>query len=357
MNPPTFVVGTGRCGSTMLSNMLRQHPGVASISEFFSFACDIGGRIPALFPEEPVDGQHFWQLISAVTPRLSLALRHGVAMPEVLYPHQSPDARYSSESGVPVILQVVLPHLAEARGERCDELFDEVREQVIERPSAPIRAHYEHLFGWLTSRFDRRIWLERTGGVFVIIEPLHAAFPDARYIHIVRDGRDTAISISEHIGFRLFILGTMFTEMMGVDPYESPDRSHVDQVPGPLRRFLPENFDATMFRDFRVPLATCGGLWSQQLGNGMKVLSSVPSERVLTLRYEDFFTEPTVQLDRLAGFLGDEFVDREWSAQCARMVKKPRSSWRALPERDARELAAACQPGFELLRASGIEYG
>ena len=37
MSTPTYVVGTGRCGSTMLSNMLREHPKVLSISEFFGF--------------------------------------------------------------------------------------------------------------------------------------------------------------------------------------------------------------------------------------------------------------------------------------------------------------------------------
>ena len=30
MRTPTFVVGTGRCGSTMLSKMLREHPQVLS---------------------------------------------------------------------------------------------------------------------------------------------------------------------------------------------------------------------------------------------------------------------------------------------------------------------------------------
>ena len=40
---PVFVVGTGRCGSTMLSNMLRIHPEVLSLSEFMVAIADLGG--------------------------------------------------------------------------------------------------------------------------------------------------------------------------------------------------------------------------------------------------------------------------------------------------------------------------
>ncbi len=352
MSLPVFVVGTGRCGSTMLSNMLRRHSRILSISEFFSCVCDLGGRIPALFPEEAIDGPQFWSLISAITPRESCALRHGVAMPEVLYPYDSPSARYSAKTGVPAIMQATLPHLTDAH----DALFDELREQVISQPSAPMRAHYNHLFGWLMRRFDKEVWIERSGGIFVLIEPLLATFPDARFIHIVRDGRDTALSIHEHIGFRMFIVPNMLTEMLGVDPFESPDRTNIERVPPPMRAFLPERFDAEAFRKFRVPLAMCGGLWSQQIANGMRVLGTLPSERVLTLRYEDFFVDPEKQLGKLAAFLGDQFVDEEWAATCAKMVKKPRSSWQNLPDDTARELQAACQPGFDLLRTSGIEY-
>jgi hypothetical protein len=137
----------------------------------FSFVCDIGGRIPDEFPAAPIYGAHFWEVISAVTPRASLAQRHGVVIPEVLYPYDSPGARYSAETGIPAILQVVLSHLTDAH----DALFDEVREQVISRPLAPIRAHYQHLFDWLMQRLDKRIWIERSGGTFVNIHSLSQA--------------------------------------------------------------------------------------------------------------------------------------------------------------------------------------
>jgi hypothetical protein len=36
MMPPVFIVGTGRCGSTMMSNVVRLHPRLLSLSEFFT---------------------------------------------------------------------------------------------------------------------------------------------------------------------------------------------------------------------------------------------------------------------------------------------------------------------------------
>ena len=86
------------------------------------------------------------------------------------------------------------------------------------------------------------------------------------------------------------------------------------------------------------------------------MLRALPADRLLTLRYEDFFVDPKQQLDTLAAFLGDEFVDEAWSTRCAATVRKPRSTWRDLPEETARALTEACRPGFEQLRAAGVHY-
>ena len=42
---PVFIVGAGRYGSTMLSNMVRSHCAILSVSDLVSVA-DLGGRIP-----------------------------------------------------------------------------------------------------------------------------------------------------------------------------------------------------------------------------------------------------------------------------------------------------------------------
>ena len=123
-----------------------------------------------------------------------------------------------------------------------------------------------------------------------------------------------------------------------------------------LRRFLPEHFDVEAFRGFRSPLPLCGEFWAQQMEAGLKMLGALPADRLLILRYEDFLTAPKRQLDILAGFLGEEFVDDDWSARCAVAVRPPRSTWRDLPEDEASALTEACRPGFEILRQSGVEY-
>lgn len=120
--------------------------------------------------------------------------------------------------------------------------------------------------------------------------------------------------------------------------------------------FLPETFDTEAFPAFRVPMTTCGAFWAQQIATGLKVLNTLPEHRLLTLRYEDFFQNPKGQLDLLAGSLGDDLLDDGWSAACAATVRPPRSTWRDLPDSDARALTEACRPGFEQLRAAGVNY-
>lgn len=352
MSPPTFVVGTGRCGSTMLSRMLHQHPDVLSLSEFFSFVCDAGGRIPALFPEAPISGQTFWELISAITPQLTTTLRHDVAMAEIVYPFDSETARYTRQTGAPVISLATLAWLSDDP----DALLDSLYASLSSRPRSGIAAHYLALFDQLRERFSRRLWIERSGASFVFIEQVARLFPDARYIHIVRDGRDTAYSMHEHVGFRIFCVGSLLTQMLGVQPFYDAGRAHIERVPQALRSFLPEHFDGKAFRDYRIPLQDCGDLWSQLIANGLQVLGGIDAGRVLHLRYEDFLKDPRPPLEALAGFLGPEYANDGWVEKCSAMVGVPSSNWRALPAGIATSLDKACRPGLSLLRDIGIDY-
>jgi hypothetical protein len=335
----------------MLSNMLRDHPQLLSLSEFFS-SVSTGGVIAEPFSAESMDGRRFWEIVTTRTPFNTFALQHGADVSEWLYPYDDAGARFSRETGVPAILLTALPHLTANH----DALYDALQEEVSTWGAAAAAEQYQRLFGGLMERFGKRLWVERSGGGTNMVGRFLAMFPNARFIHIVRDGRDTALSMQEHLSFRLFFVMGLLARHLGVDPIESTDRIHVDRVPAELRPFLPESFDSDAFRDFRVPLSVCANLWTQQVVSAIKMLGALPADRLLTLRYEDFFIDPKDRLDRFASFLGEDFVDDAWSTRGAASVRRPRSTWRDLPEETTRVMTAACQHGFDALRAAGTIY-
>lgn len=342
---PTFVVGTGRCGSTMLSNLLAAHPDLLSLSELFAFATDLGGRIAQTFPEGTLDAPAFWAILGVPLPKQSLMLRHGVAMDEVLY-RPGPGRRFTAEAGVPALLQTTLPHLTPDP----DALFDEVRAFVLAQPPATAPAHYARLFAWLTERFGKRTWVERSGGSLRVVRRLAAAFPGARFVHLVRDGRGCALSMSRHLGFRMAIVAMQMTEILGVDPFESPDRTWVGDLPDELEPFLPESFDAAAFRAWAPPLPLAGHYWSGEIEAGLRELAELPEDHVLTLRYEDFLDDPVATITRLVTFIGDP-PDEAWVRRVAASVRRAPPSWQALAPAEQRALEAACRPGFAALGA------
>lgn len=342
--PPVFVVGTGRCGSTLVSNILRTHPGVLSLSEFFTFVTDLGTLIPPAFPAGVIDASHFWSILSTPYHKQNLMLRTGVAMDEVLYPC-TPTSRFHAESGVPAILQTTLPHLTPDH----DALFDEVRAYVLAQPPAEIQQHYTHLFEWLQRRFQRRVWVERSGSSIRIIERLHRHFPDARFVHIVRDGRNCALSMSKHYGFRMVMLAFQLTEIMGCDPFEDDNRAGVDDLPDDLYPFLPEHFDPAAFRAYDAAPSLYGHYWSGEIIQGLEVLSHLPVEQVLTLHYEDFLTDCVSTTGRLIRFIDPPLTDEDWLRQVTRLIRPANSAWEQVPEKEKAFLQTACDPGFAAL--------
>ena len=349
---PVIVVGTGRCGSTLVSAMMRAHPEVLSLSELFSFVTDLGSRIPQAFAAEPVDGAAFWRVLAATPPRASLLLRHGLRMDEVAYPFER--GRYRASEGVPAVLTTMLPHLVDDPADDPDARFDELAAVMSARPPAPMAEHYRFMFAHLMQCHGRRTWVERSGGSLRVVQRLVHAFPEARFVHLVRDGRDTAISMSRHIGFRMALIGIQLLELLGVDPWQSDDRSEADDLDDELAALLPERFTAEAFERYDLSPSLCGHYWSGEIRRGLQVLGTLPPDRVLTLRYEDLLADPHAGVTRLGEALGLGPVDPRWREAAVAMVGRGRSSWRALPLADQRELHDACAPGMAALAEHGV---
>ena len=101
--PDVFVVSTGRCGSTMLSNMLRLNPEILSLSEFFSLL------MPDPFPAGELDAAAYWRLLSEPWVFFRHLYRLGLRVPEFLYV-PGPGSRFTAATGIPPILVTALPH-------------------------------------------------------------------------------------------------------------------------------------------------------------------------------------------------------------------------------------------------------
>lgn len=347
MSPrPVLILGTGRCGSTLLSRALRAHPAALSVSELISFVTDLGMRIPRAFPEGVIPAAVFWDILATPQPRQGLLLRHGLQMDEVIYPWDH--GRYTPETGLPPILQALVPHLDPTDP---DTLFDAMGAFVQTLPPARLGDHYRALFGWLMARMGRRTWVERSGGSLRVAARMLQLFPEAQVIHLVRDGRDTALSMSQHIGFRMAMIAGQQVDFLGVDPFESDDRGEEADLSAELHALLPERFSAAAFDAFDLPVSLCGHYWSGEIVAGLRALSALPPDRLWTLRYEDLLADPRGSFAVLDGILDPEGAQPGWVEASAALVGRGRSRWRELPERQRAELDLACRPGHDALDA------
>jgi putative sulfotransferase len=345
---PVFVVGTGRCGSTMLSNMLRIHPDVLSLSEFMVAIADFGGRISQAFPTVPVKAQELWAILGGCHPRQTTMVRHGCEVDEMIYPLR-PGSRFDRTSGVPAVMFATLPHLTEDP----DALFEELRSFVMTLDPAPPVTQYERVFDWLRRRFRKRVWVERSGGSLRGVARLARAFPRARFIHMIRDGRDCAMSMSRQLAFRLHVVTTIQSAVLGCDPFECADRRGAWMLPGKLRRLLPEDFDAEALRTLRLPPALFGWHWSGEIRRGEAALAALSRERVLTVHFEDLLREPVRWLRRMIEFIDPSLVDEQWMRDAASLAGTPRSCWRNLPAAERVLLEWSCLPGRRALTKAG----
>lgn len=333
--PLTIVLGTGRCGSTMLSDLVNEHPGALSLSEFF--AC----LDPGVFPDGAVDGPAFWKLLS--TPRLkpNVLMTHRVPVPEYRYPIGS--GRYAA-GDVPAISLMTLPPLT---GDP-DGLYDRIRAEVTGWPSAPVSRQYLRLFSWWAFSSGRDVVVERSGASLRFLPELLTHFPAARFVHMYRDGPDSAMSMSRHPLFRLGVLiGDMRAEL-GVDPYRSPDPRHTELLPEHLRPFAPDSLDAAALADTDIPLVRFGDMWSRATG-ALRHLSGLPAEQLLHLSYDAVMTDPEPQLTAFGHFVGLAEPE-EWAERVAGKVDRKRAGAAArLSARQAEELRLACAPGTRRL--------
>lgn len=338
---PVFVVSSGRCGSTLLSNMLRLHADILSLSEFLIMMS------PGAFPGGGVSiyGSQFWALLSTPRKRMTLMYQKGIVFEEVLY-RPGPGRRFTAETGVPPILLTALPHLTSDP----EGLYDEIHDFVIAQGAHPIGRHYLLLFEWLRERFGKKVWVERSGSILVHLEEVIGNFPEARFVHMYRDGRECAISMSRHSAFRLSMITARIQDKIGVDPFNTDDPPRME-ITDELRPFMPETFDTDAFWNYDLPVERLGTSWQEVERKAITLLMQLPFGRVHQLRYEDLVAHPDQELAKLARFIGLPEPSEEWLQSARALIKIKPPAWPQLPEGERARLEESCR------FAMGMLYG
>lgn len=134
----------------------------------------------------------------------------------------------------------------------------QVRENFAKAIGAPMRSR--------ATSVGKRRWADKTAFNILIFERLALLFPEAQFIHLVRDGRDVAASLLER----------KWRSASGV------------------------LFDHCARAD------AAARYWSQLVAAGLKAEAAL-GPRVLRMRYEDLVRDPLGVLHRLCGFLGEAF--------------------------------------------------
>ena len=340
---PVLVLSTGRCGSTMISDIVNRHPKILSLSEFFSFI-GLGA-----FSRKRLNGEAMWKLCSRQRRGLQALLNRDKRISEIIYPFDAPQARFSSRN-VPPISVATLPHLTP----RFDSLYDELEPVIRARPKEALADQYRFLFEWLCDRFGRSLWIERSGGSLLFGDSLMRLFPDARVVHIYRDGRDTAMSMNQHHAFKMTLAGVHQLQRFGIDPL---NRDAID-IDAPLTPSAASRFIMGLFRQFAnfdkmiqqaFDLEDYGDLWSRMVLLGQTYLSSLPSDRFLGLRYEDMLHHPHEKLRELIEFIDPGLLDEAWLDEAALIPRPNPPKYPSLDPEIQLRLTRACAPGLTAL--------
>jgi hypothetical protein len=254
-----FIIGTGRCGSTLVQELLARHPSVGFVSNVDSMLAplDLKGRLnPAIYARLP----------SALGRRDRAYLRHlRFTLAERVHLGPSEAYRLISRQISPSITE---PFRDLTEADASPWLARRFREFCVERGEAQRASLFMHKFtGWPRARF------------------INAVIPEARFIHVVRDGRSVASSIVQrpwwkgHLGVPGWGFGELPDDLARA--WDGTGRSLV-ALAGLEWRILMEAFDAA--RDH------------------------VPAAQWMDIRYEDLVTAPRSSWERIMAF-----VDTDWN--------------------------------------------
>ncbi len=242
--PPAFLIGAGRSGTTLLYKLLCLHPEVAYISNYDKW-------LPAL-----VSGSLMRRLRPGIADKLGNWFN---AEGNAYFVERPMRQRF-----------VATPVEGEFLYERCGVPLFPKADEVL--PDA-VNRRLRDAFGRIRRDRDARIMLSKRTANNRRLPQLEAAFPQARYVYLTRDGRDVARSLAR-------------VEWWADHPIWWDGRAAKD-------------IEAT-----GVPRAhLCVENWLREVEALQASLAHIDPARVLPLKFEALLANPIETLNQILSFL------------------------------------------------------
>lgn len=146
---------------------------------------------------------------------------------------------------------------------------------------------------------------------------IHEIFPEARFIHIIRDGRDVASSAALRWNAKLDI-GYLMKKAKYVPKSDLPFyawrylQSRVYKLASGKSRLSTWGPKFAGMQDAFTNHSLVGGCaiqWRECVTSAQTQLAEIDSRQVHTLRYEDFTERPASELRSICDFLGNDTSD------------------------------------------------
>jgi Sulfotransferase family len=236
-----FVLGTGRCGSSLVHEVLARHPDIGFVS-------NLDDRLAPLGLKGRWNNAIYRRVPAALTRKGRIRFAPSEAY-RILDRHVSP--------------MISAPSRDLVAADASPWVADRFRTFFRDRARAQGTPVFSHKFtGWPRAAF------------------IDAVFPEARYIHVIRDGRAVAASMVQMPWWRGF---------------EGPEAWGWGPLPGAYR----QEWELSG-RSFPV---LAGVQWKMLLDAFESARAAIDPARWLDVRYEDFLEDPGSTIETIVAFL------------------------------------------------------
>lgn len=329
-----LILGSARCGSTLVSQILRLHPDILSVSELFA---SMG---PRAFRPARLDGARFWAHLATPSRAMAKVANPRAAPSEFLYGRVPSPAH--DPFLCPPLLAVTLPHLSDDP----DRLFASLAAPVRGRGTAPLADQYRALFADLAQAAGGRdVWAERSGGSLVAAGTLRAMFPEARPVLLLRDGAETALSMRDYPAARLAIWCWRHLGRAGIDLLH-PSCHFGRGAIWPVVAAISGRVGLRRILDRRPGLHEAGAFWSAVTIAGLRGLEGAAP---LVLRHDALCRTPVPVIRELGEYLAGT-APHNWLTQAAALPRLRPSRLADLSRAEREALENACAPGEQAIR-------